>query len=339
MFRVPENSIDDDFKKFSHLTEIDASFCKSLTSNCFQYLSNAIDLSLCGCKNILSIPDFKHNIQTIDMSHTPITDDDLRHFSNVKKIVLSGCSNITDKGLAYIANVPEIDLFGNNNITDEGLKQLSLVQKLNIGFCDRITDHGLKHLISVRDLNLNGCEQLVGTFLPALNNLERLILFGCIKINDACVKQLSFIKELNLSDCDVTDEGVLALGNQNPDSKVEVLGLDRCYKITDVSVKTLIGLEELSLTGCKLTNDSVKLLSNKRVLGIWAIKNITDEAILALENIDTLYMCYNNITMNALPSLVKMKKIISIDDWLYDNPHLGYDFEKALINHGVEIEF
>jgi hypothetical protein len=114
--------------------------------------------------------------QTIDLTHTGVTDAGLAHLSHVKEIVLWGCDEVTDAGLAHLLNVKVINLWDCQEVTDTGLAHLSNVENINLCQCENITDAGLAHLSNVTKIDLSHCENITDAGLAHLSNVKFILL-------------------------------------------------------------------------------------------------------------------------------------------------------------------
>jgi hypothetical protein len=81
------------------------------------------------------------NIEDIRIYIHPVSDNDLSHFHNCKKIVIDNASKITDAGLYHLRNVGFIYLYNANSITNEGLQWLKNAIYVQINHNGNITRH------------------------------------------------------------------------------------------------------------------------------------------------------------------------------------------------------
>jgi len=158
-------------KRFTHLDQLDLSWCNNITDTGISHLSTLI---------------------------------------NLKKLNLRQCSNITDTGISHLStliNLNQLDLVGCNRITDTGISHLSNLTNLNqldlLG-CYRITDIGISHLstmIKLNQLSLQGCDNITDkgiSHLSTLINLKELNLWGCRNITDRGISRLSILNNLKV---------------------------------------------------------------------------------------------------------------------------------------------
>lgn len=157
-----------------------------------------------------------------------IVDDDLarvRDLPNLKFVILG--ENLTDLGLEHLRGHPSICclFIDGGRITDDGLVVLQSLPRLKEVFLWRtpITGSGLIHLRGMSLDHLDICQSPIRDehlrHLQQLKYIEKLHI-GDTPITDAGLVHLHSIKtlrEVNLTMCPVTEEGVDALLAANPD--------------------------------------------------------------------------------------------------------------------------
>lgn len=148
--------------------------------------------------------------------------------STIKSICLAHCRGVGDMFLALMGclcpKVVELDLTGLTGVSDEGL--LSFLYS------------GCRDLVSV---NVSGCVQLTDRALCGIakqcgRSLRNFALDGCKLVTDKGLKAIALhcivLEDLDVSQCSVSDEGVLALVAETGQT-LSSLNLSGCGGITD----------------------------------------------------------------------------------------------------------
>nr|XP_006817467.1 PREDICTED: uncharacterized protein LOC100370660 [Saccoglossus kowalevskii] len=147
--------------------------------------------------------------------------------NKVRELDLSEC-DITDDGLRILAlckQLRKIDLNAakedRTTITSVGVQYLAMscpiLHTVYLRRCRNITDDAIitisQHCRQLMQLNIGGCQQLTDTSLMALGQNCRML--KCVNFNQTRVIH-SKVRELDLSECDITDDGlrILALCKQ-----------------------------------------------------------------------------------------------------------------------------
>ncbi len=187
-------------------------------------------------------------IDTLDLSNTGITDQDLasiENFFDLNSLMLangpfhSGTARpnmpqnvITDAGLAHLSRLTEligIDLCG-TDISDEGLKVLASMPKLKWVYLSgtKIRGPGMAHLRSHEQLmmlEINGCELLPSAYeeIAQLPNLISLGLnnTGTSDADLQLLREKTNLSILRLENTKVTDEAVKQFRMVHPECTVE----------------------------------------------------------------------------------------------------------------------
>ncbi|KGN65634.2 EIN3-binding F-box protein 1-like [Cucumis sativus] len=208
------------------------------------------------------------------------------HESNLKSLVLVKCSGIKDTALqfplpSYSSSLRWVSI---RNCTGFGAESLALVGRLcsQLQHLDLVGLYGLTDAVFVPLLesceglvkvNLSGCLNLTDESIIALARLhgatlQLVNLDGCRKITDqslvAIADNLLVLNELDVSNCAVSDRGLIALARAQH-INLSILSLAGCCGITGTSLpcleilgKTLVGL---NLEGCNsISNGSIEVL-------------------------------------------------------------------------------
>lgn len=181
-----------------------------------------------------------------------LLNDHLKHFSNVKRIVLKDCYKLTDDGLKHLSKVPVINLSGCHKITDEGLKHIKHVRDLNLKICNKITHKGISYLENIDVLNLHTCSKICDLAMPYLKNLTVLNLKWCILVTDEGVKNLTKVRKLILDCLKITDNVLPYL------SDIHTLSINGCDNLTKKGLKCLKNVKKLSHKNClRIEHDDI----------------------------------------------------------------------------------
>lgn len=172
--------------------------------------------------------------------------EDFRHLTNLKRLLLKGCSNIT--GASSFKSLPK------------GLEELQVIS------CESFPDSGIESLHELPNLkkltliDLRLIEGLSFSSLP--EQLKELVCIDCEGIRDAGVKGLEHLKKLNR----LSISNALIVGSTLgllPKS-IEELDLIMCPGLTDNGLKhihELTALKRLVVTGgIKITSASLNSL-------------------------------------------------------------------------------
>ncbi len=223
-----------------------------------EYVSNIIILTQ-GC----------HNIQTLNLSESDITDSELKSFSEechiLYNINLTGCKNITDLGLKSLSegcHYLKVLNLCNTGITDEGLQFLGNgcpnIQKLNLSHCN-ITDSGVQfiaescHYLKVLNLHQYNTSNITDKGLQFLGN-------GCSSLEKLDLSILSSVDTTST----ITDSGLKFLGQGCSNLHELVFFSDQ---ITDNGLQFLVegchNIQNLNLSGYSAITDTTLQILHK----------------------------------------------------------------------------
>lgn len=259
------------------------------------------------------------NLETFNAG-THISDDDLKHLRPLplRSLNLAFCEELTDQGLLTLSSLTTLKSLElqNTPITDTGLLTLSCLtalRYLNMGGCD-ITDQGLsvfRHFALLEHVTLQACSKITdkGLLHFSTSVLTILNLEGCKLISNLSLKhvlgQLTTLQALNLNQCKlVTDEGVLALKNLQA---LRSLNLSEC-QVSDNGLKQLAifsQLNTLTLSYCSLITSSGVIFLNalSRLERLYFSGTAIDDAGIALLShvlpLKTLDISYCSLVSSA----------------------------------------
>ncbi|KAM7259596.1 hypothetical protein ACFE04_015337 [Oxalis oulophora] len=186
-------------------------------------------------------------LEELDVTDNEIDDEGLKYISRCSRLAslkLGICLNITDKGLWHIglgcSKLKELDFYRSPGVTDVGIEAISqgcpLLEMINISYNEKITDASLMSLskcVRLKVLEIRGCPFVSSQGLAAIasgcRQLSVLDIKKCFNINDQGMLTLSQyspnLKQINMSYCQVTDMGLLALTSLNRLQNMTILHL------------------------------------------------------------------------------------------------------------------
>ena len=224
------------------------------------------ELSSCSLKPLLTL-DLRNDNLSNGVVHIS---EILIHSNCFKTLNISDC-DIDDQGMKSLASalemngsLEELNLRGNVAITGiglmalgESLKRNRILKTLNISECC-IDDHGMKSLASALEMN-GSLEELNLRWNDAITGVGYLAL-------GESLKRIRGLKTLNISDCDIDDQGVKSLASAlEMNGSLEELNLSQNYARQNYAV-TGVGL--MSLGESLKRNRGLKTLMLNGLLNI-----------------------------------------------------------------------
>lgn len=269
-------------------------------------------------------------LETIDLSHTKITDVGLEHLKrleNVRHLRLHHAEYLTDSGIAQIKGwkkLESLDLRG-TKVTSrvfEHIRALTTLTALDLSHTE-VTDSGFEELAELTRLErlAIGGNRILGPGLDLLKmvpTLRHLDVSGIqrvdsglwgIALNDANMNrlaQLTQLESLNLSGANIADRGLDRPGHELARRK-ELHSLPR--------ISPLVNLRELDLTRTPVDNADLAVatqLPKLRRLGVGYASNIDDGAasiFLRLPRVENLYLTATNVGDATLDALQKSRSL------------------------------
>jgi len=247
------------------------------------------------------------NLKGLSIADGRITSSGLEFLTGLDRLVhLSlpgyqfGNENTSDV-INKFTNLISLNL-GESNISDVDLKRIGAMNKLEslrLHHCDKLSDQGLevlKELTRLQHLDLSGCKGVTDKGLLNAVGCESLRIISLVGAQGVQFKSKAFrkmraIEELDLSSCNVGDEGLLIIGAlQN----LKKLKMAHCGKISDSGLRHIMGLdsmEVLILHNCnKISLRDVRLLDLKKLknLDISECNHIDDTGAKSLKAMPSL---------------------------------------------------
>jgi Leucine-rich repeat (LRR) protein len=236
------------------------------------------------------------NLERLDLSHTRITDEGMRHLktaTSIRELKLYFAEQITDQGMTAIKDwkmLKRLDVRGTriSNGTLEILSHMSQLEALDIANT-QVTDNGMDFLIALTGLK----ELALGrsrageadlSFLRMLPSLTYLDLSGARPLPPdmggakrrvppppvMSQKTLDALAELrNLRTLKLGYSGISSgdLKDLSTLQNVEKLGLEECSRVDDAAVALLAhwkSLKYVDLQATKITPEGVEMLRKAR---------------------------------------------------------------------------
>lgn len=112
-----------------------------------QHLTNLSKLKLNFCHYITDISPLLNltKLRILDLSYTPVTNDNLKILTNLHSLSVYRCSLITDDSIKYLTNLHMLDVC-HCNITDESLRSLANLTHLILFNTHKISNDMLNSL-------------------------------------------------------------------------------------------------------------------------------------------------------------------------------------------------
>lgn len=247
-----------------------------------------------------------------------LTDDIFgANFKDLEILDMSGCFKITDKAFEHIT---DLSISKNNKLTDEMIMNLKELKVYNISNYIRkiISDETFENLGELNDFNINFDKISISGKI--YRNLKKLSISGCTQLSDDIFKNLRNLTELNISGCTQLS------GNIFKELKhLTKLHMSGCNQINDESFKYLGNLTELNIDRCKYLSDKIfNYLPELTKLSMreCSQSSITNNAFDNLKKLQILDMfeCDKNVTLN------KMQWVNKIDIQYEKNTTNNYMF-------------
>lgn len=146
--------------------------------------------------NITNKALLKYNPKMINVRDCNITDDGIKHMTNLEELYVICNKNITDTALENLSNLKILNIGGYSGITNEGLKKLNNLTELTPS--SDITGDGLIYLKKLKIIDLKFNEELSDIDIKYLENLEEIDLRHNEKITINGLKELKNLKKLDI---------------------------------------------------------------------------------------------------------------------------------------------
>lgn len=255
---------------------------------------------------------------TINLSHWPLTDDDLTDVElasackGIHTLMLRRCIKISDRGLSQLlmkcTQLWHLDLAGCKHLTDATCnlvaENLPRLQSIDLTGCHQISDRGLcalfrgcKHLEKAVLRNLprlsNPTVDAARTSIVMYNKLHTIDLSGCTNFTDeALMKMLEddcfgCIRELDLCGCMQLKMGLIGFRRKGKIStNCRKLGLCQTSLVSDSTLNWLaegcLHLQSLDLSHCRFQDSALSYLfrgcKHLRELNLAGCVDLTDAA-------------------------------------------------------------
>ncbi|KAM5204503.1 F-box and leucine-rich repeat protein 13 [Hipposideros larvatus] len=263
-------------RHFHNLQNLSLAYCRKFTDKGLQYLNlgngchKLIYLDLSGCTQI-SVQGFRSiansctGIMHLTINDMPTLTDScvkalVEKCPRIASVVFIGAPHISDCAFKALStcNLRKIRFEGNNRITDACFKFIDKcypnISHIYMVDCKGITDASLKSLSPLKKLTV-------------------LNLANCVRIGDMGLKQFldgpvsTKIKELNLSNCILSDVSIVKLSERCPN--LNYLSLRNCEYLTDLGITYIVNIYSLvsvDLSGTDISNEGLTILSRHKKL-------------------------------------------------------------------------
>lgn len=262
------------------LRELHLGACDELTHRAFAVISNCVHLRSLSLRSAPAFGDCHLRrlqlcapyLEILDLFDCKSVSSDslirIHEFKKLRELHLTCCFGITTEALCNVGRVPflhhlslnfhQCDIEVLRNFTNpENLRSLTLdFQCLGSDYFTVISEN----FGNLEELVIDGCGKLTdedGIKLHRLKNLKHLALMSASGFSDLTFKNglgSPAMEEIFLSNCSLTDDGLIGIGTHH--SRLKTLELSDCRKVTDFGVIGLIccetSLKKLRLLSCDL---------------------------------------------------------------------------------------
>ncbi|XP_061899111.1 F-box and leucine-rich repeat protein 13-like [Entelurus aequoreus] len=279
------------------------SFLKEIVINDLDQLSdNCVSALMSKCHHLTSISLVEARNLT-DVGMTAIAD-----VAKLKTFIIEGNKHVSHVSWKLLCcssrSLRTLHVVDCLRMTDVGLKcllSLRNLQTLDISLCTKVTDKGIQHLAEsawackLQKLSVSHCCLITDSAVNVIGNkfvkLCHLDLSYCELLTDAALESLSCstISSLDISGCNIQDEGLAAL-EEVPLKKMIVA---ECIDITDSGIENLCKyvaeLEYVDVSGCLALSDQAIRAFVFYCRGLFTLKmggcpKMTDMAVQCLSS-------------------------------------------------------
>jgi len=235
---------------------------------------------------LIALPiDLKARLFTLLSHRGLITDDNLPFLLNCRTRTFDfrDCTNITDQSLILMARCSLSAQIERKRLESNQTETLSYtttsVLNPSVVYLRgmNITDYGLKEFVqqypSLRKIRIQNCSYITNESICIIGKcclrLMELDLTGCIQITDEGIdglRQLTYLRSLGLSQTQITDKSLIAIGQSSFHYTLNEINLRMCTEITDDGflflLKNCPKLKKIGFVQCpKLTERSRQSLN------------------------------------------------------------------------------
>jgi hypothetical protein len=261
----------------------------------FEGSLSRLDMSLCilcGSKSVLAIA---------------------AHAQSLLEIKLSGLSQVTAPALVQLwKNASKLNRF-------DMIVELRVTSTHRRSLLAHVTDEVLQNLCSTRlkELNLTGACLITNSGIASLaqyitTHLHNLDISWCNKVSDEALvmigKYCSHLKKLNISGCDIHDEGLDAICTGC--GKLQELQINGCPRLTNCGIACIAclkGLELLSARNCEHVTPApwhlvARSCSHLKVLDISGLDLVTVDVVESVAKYckGITRLCAEHCSMNSI---------------------------------------
>lgn len=268
------------------LTVLKASGLKSVNETIERIVTGCpflvcLDIGFCDIfhEAIISICQYGHNLRHINLEGVPVDHEMIEllctYLPNLEILNLSHCSNLTDQTIYAISeklrSLKAINIDGIQNVSDYGIIaicnrhagslhsiwidgfELSAIGLLSLTLCGNLSFLSISYADGLADdcvLPIRSLRNLRYLTVHKATELSKAALLGLFHKDDS---QLTKLVSLDLNECSVIDDEVLAAILALCGRDLRFLSLQWCWNITDEGLCNLVEvcteMERLSLIG------------------------------------------------------------------------------------------
>ncbi|XP_019896160.2 dynein regulatory complex subunit 6 [Esox lucius] len=278
------------------LIHLDLSGCTQISVDGFKYIAAGCpllqqivfnDMPTLSDRCVLELASKCHCLSAISLWDTSHLSDAafkaIAEVANLTTFSIDGNGRMTDVSWRALCrsspHLTRLHAADCPRMTDTSLKSMGTLKNLvylNISCCSRVSDMGMRYLTEgpsaskLRELHLGHCSRIsdlcIMRVVQKCSKLNHLSVCHCENLTDSALEWLggcSSLLSLDISGCNVTDQGLTALGG-NPGLKKLVAS--ECVWITDNGIEKLCrqvrDLEDLDVSHCvALSDQAIKALS------------------------------------------------------------------------------
>ncbi|KAF7662896.1 hypothetical protein LDENG_00223860 [Lucifuga dentata] len=268
----------------------------------------------------------------------------------LRRLHAAECIRMTNASLKYVAtlkNLQYLDISHCNKVDDIGIQHLTegssatKLQELNVSHCSRIGNVSVvwiaQRLCKLNHLNLSYCEKLTDRGFEGLSgsSISSLDISGC-NVQDQGLMALERIhlKKLVLASCVyVTDIGI---ENLSKNVSLEHIDMSHCVALSDLAIRALSfycrGLVTLRMAGCpKMTDMAVHYLTSGakylQELDVSGCVLLTDRTIRHLERNCPPLSSIRMVCCSGISRQAALKLQPRVQYWEHSSNYPPYWFE------------
>ncbi|XP_075870871.1 F-box and leucine-rich repeat protein 13 [Nelusetta ayraudi] len=249
-----------------NLIHLDLSGCNQITVSSFKCISDACrslreivinDMPTLSDECLSTLIARCHSLTSLSLMETPFLSDvswnAIAGVAKLKSFSTRGNYQVSDDGWMSLClssrglrtlHIPDCPKLTNSSL--RVMANLKGLQHLDISYCSKVGDFGIQYLTKglastkLMELNLSHCSNINDSSVMKITQrckLAYLNLSYCEKLTSACLEWIagSSIRTLDLSGCNIGDEGLAAMEG----TRLKKLVLAECIEITNNGIESL----------------------------------------------------------------------------------------------------